>query len=229
MIPSTNNKLLVSEDWKKIYQSFRNSDFQSYDFETLRRTMISYLQENFPEDFNDFIDSSEYIALIDIIAYLGQNLSFRIDLNARENFLETAERRDSILRLAQLISYVPTRNVPAHGQLKVTAISTTDNVIDANGVNLANTTIGWNDSTNSNWYQQFISIFNSSMAGAGSFGKPTDRNTISGILTEQYKINSSNSDIPLYSFLKNINGTSMNFEVVPCAFSGNSFVYEKSP
>jgi len=229
MIPSTNNKLLVSEDWKKIYQSFRNSDFQSYDFETLRRTMISYLQENFPEDFNDFIDSSEYIALIDIIAYLGQNLSFRIDLNARENFLETAERRDSILRLAQLISYVPTRNIPANGQLKVTAISTTDNVIDANGVNLANTTIGWNDSTNANWYQQFVTIFNSSMAGAGSFGKPTDRNTIGGILTEQYKINSSNSDVPLYSFLKNINGTSMNFEVVPCAFSGKSFVYEESP
>ena len=104
MIPSTNTKLLVGEDWTKIYQSFRNADFKSYDFETLKRTMITYLQENYPEDFNDFIDSSEYIALIDLIAYLGQNLSFRIDLNARENFLETAQRRDSILRLSQLIS-----------------------------------------------------------------------------------------------------------------------------
>jgi len=28
--------------------------------------MIAYLQENYPEDFNDFIDSSEYIALIDL-------------------------------------------------------------------------------------------------------------------------------------------------------------------
>jgi len=161
MIPSTNTQLLVGEDWKKIYQSFRNADFKSYDFETLRRTMISYLQENYPEDFNDFIDSSEYIALIDLIAYLGQNLSFRIDLNARENFLETAQRRDSILRLAQLISYRPKRNTPANGFLKVTAISTTDSVIDSNGNNLANTTIGWNDATNSNWYQQFINIMNS--------------------------------------------------------------------
>ena len=178
MIPSTNNKLLVAEDWKKVYQSFRNADFKSYDFETLRRTMISYLQENYPEDFNDFIDSSEYIALVDLIAYLGQNLSFRIDLNARENFLETAQRRDSILRLAQLISYVPTRNVPAHGFLKVTAISTTDNVIDSNGVNLSNTIIGWNDPTNSNWYQQFITIMNSTMEGSFAFGKPYDRKTI---------------------------------------------------
>jgi hypothetical protein len=229
MIPSTNNKLLVSEDWKKIYQSYRNADFQSYDFETLRRTMIQYLQENFPEDFNDFIDSSEYIALIDLIAYLGQNLSFRIDLNARENFLETAQRRDSILRLAQLISYVPKRNTPASGFLKVSAISTTDNVIDGNGINLANTTVGWNDPTNSNWYSQFISIMNSSMAGSYAFGKPYDRQNIDGVLTEQYKINSTNTDIPVYSFSKNINGTPMTFEIVSSAFSGKTSIYEESP
>ena len=229
MIPATNNKLLVSEDWKKIYQSFRNADFKSYDFESLRRTMIQYLQENYPEDFNDFIDSSEYIALIDLIAYLGQNLSFRIDLNARENFLETAQRRDSILRLAQLISYVPKRNVPASGFLKITSISTTDSVIDSNGINLANTPILWNDSTNSNWYQQFLTILNSSFSGSYVFGKPYDRKTIDGILTEQYKVNSTNSDVPVFSFLKNINGTNMTFEAVPASFSGSTSIYEEAP
>ena len=229
MIPSTNNKLLVSEDWKKIYQSYRNADFQSYDFETLRRTMIQYLRENFPEDFNDFIDSSEYIALIDLIAFLGQNLSFRIDLNARENFLETAQRRDSILRLAQLVSYVPKRNTPANGFLKVTAVSTTDNVIDGNGINLANTTIGWNDPTNTNWYSQFLAVMNSSMAGSFSFGKPYDRQTINGVLTEQYRINSANTDVPIYEFTKNIGGTSMSFEIVSSGFSGKTSIYEEAP
>lgn len=227
MIPSTNTKLLVAEDWKKIYQSFRNADFQSYDFETLRRTMISYLRENYPEDFNDFIDSSEYIALIDLVAYLGQNLSFRIDLNARENFLETAQRRDSILRLAQLISYTPARNVPASGFLKVTAVSTTDQVIDSNGTNLSNTTIGWNDVTNPDWYQQFINILNSAMTSA--FGKPTDRATISSMLTEQYTVRSANVDVPLFSYNKNINGTAMSFEVVSSTFSGRDYIYESAP
>ena len=229
MIPTSSTKLLVTEDWKKIYQSFRNADFQSYDFETLRRTMIQYLQENYPEDFNDFIESSEYIALIDLIAFLGQNLSFRIDLNARENFIETAQRRDSILRLAQLISYVPSRNVPANGFLKLTSVSTTDSVIDSNGLNLANVTVGWNDSTNSNWYGQFVAILNSSMSGSFSFGKPYDREVIDGILTEQYRINSANTDVPIYSFLKNINGTAMTFEIVPCTFSGKSSIYEEAP
>ena len=229
MIPSTNNKLLVSEDWTKIYQSFRNADFKSYDFETLRRTMIAYLQENYPEDFNDYINSSEYIALVDLIAYLGQNLSFRIDLNARENFLETAQRRDSILRLAQLVSYIPTRNTPASGFLKINAVTTTDNVVDGSGNNLANNTIVWNDPTNSNWYQQYIAIINSAIPGSFVFGKPYDRKTINGILTEQYRFNSTNADIPIYSFTKNINGTTMNFEVVPSTFSGAESIYEETP
>jgi len=229
-IPATNSHLLVTEDWTKIYQSFRNADFQSYDFDTIRRILISYLQENYPEDFNDFINSSEYIALVDLIAYMGQNLSFRIDLNARENFLETAQRRDSILRLAQLISYIPKRNIPASGLLKITSISTTESVIDSTGVNLANTSISWNDPTNTNWYQQFITIMNSAMPGSMSFGVPNDRNTnLNGIYTEQYLLNSSNTDVPVYGFSQDINGTYMNFEIVPAAFSGKDYIYESSP
>ena len=228
-IPSTNTKLLVTEDWTKIYQSFRNADFQSYDFETIRRILISYLQEKYPEDFNDFIDSSEYIALVDLIAYLGQNLSFRIDLNARENFLETAQRRDSILRLAQLISYAPKRNIPASGLLKITAVSTTESVVDSSGINLAYTTIGWNDRTNVNWYEQFLAIMNAAMPGGNVFGKPSDEAKIGGILTQQYKINSSSKDVPIFSFSKNINGTSMSFEIVPATFNGKPYVYEETP
>jgi hypothetical protein len=229
MIPSTTNKLLVSEDWKKIYQSYRNADFKSYDFETLRRTMITYLRENYPEDFNDYIDSSEYLALVDLIAYLGQNLSFRIDLNARENFLETAERRDSILRLASLISYNAKRNIPASGFLKIVSISTNDNVIDTNGNSLANQIISWNDPTNANWYQQFISIINSAMATNFVFGRPYDSATISGIQTEQYRINSANSDLPVFGFSSSISGTQMSFEVVSSLFSSKNYIYEEPP
>ena len=153
MIPATKSQILVAEDWVKIYQTFKNADFKSYDFETLRRVAFQYLQQNYPEDFNDYIDSSEFVALVDLIAYLGQNLSFRIDLNARENFLETAQRTDSVLRLAQLVSYNPARNVPATGLLKITAIQTSDTIFDSNGINLANQVVAWNDPSNNNWYQ----------------------------------------------------------------------------
>ena len=228
-IPATNTKLLVAEDWTKIYQSFRNADFQSYDFETLRRTMINYLRTNYPEDFNDYIDSSEYIALVDLIAFLGQNLSFRVDLNARENFLETAQRRDSILRLAQLISYNPSRNACSNGMLKLVSVQTTDNVLDSNGTNIADTPITWNDSTNKEWYQQFLNILNSAMPGNVTFGRPLDKNTISGITTEQYGINSNNTAVPIFGFTSSVNGTRMSFELVGSSFSGKDYIYEEAP
>ena len=109
------NRTLVAEDWTRVYQSFQNADFQSYDFETLRKSMIEYLRTYYPENFNDYIESSEYVALIDLIAWLGQNLAFRADLNARENFIDTAERRDSVIKLARLINYNPKRTQSASG------------------------------------------------------------------------------------------------------------------
>ena len=229
MIPSTNTQLLVAEDWTKLYQSFRNADFQSYDYDTLRRTMITYLRETYPEEFNDYIDSSEYIALIDLIAYLGQNLSFRIDLNARENFLETAQRTDSVIRLAQLISYNVKRNIPANGMLKISSVSTSENVIDSNGLNLANQVIGWNDPVNANWHQQFISIINSAMPGSAVYGYPADRSVIGGIATEQYQFNSKNADLPIFTVSKSINGVSNTFEITGATFANESYIYEETP
>jgi len=77
---SRQNNLILNEDWTRIYQTFKNADFKSYDFENIRRVIIEYIRENYPEDFNDYIESSEYMALIDAIAFMGQSLSFRIDL-----------------------------------------------------------------------------------------------------------------------------------------------------
>ena len=136
-ITTRQTSLLVAEDWTKVYQTFRNADFKSYDYETLRKSMVDYLRLYYPEDFNDFIESSEFIALIDLVAFLGQSLAFRADLNTRENFIDTAQRRDSILKLARLISYTPKRNIPASGLLKVESVSTTETISDSNGVDLS--------------------------------------------------------------------------------------------
>ncbi len=223
------NRLIAAEDWQKIYQSFRNADFQSYDFDNLRRTMIAYLRENYPEDFNDYIESSEYLALIDLIAFLGQNLAFRFDLNARDNFLELAERRESVLRLARLLSYNPKRNIPANGLLKFSAVSTTEEIVDSNGRNLSNLTVLWNDPSNTNWYEQFIKIINASMSETIQFGRPQDRNTINGVPTEQYRFNGTNTELPIYSFSKNVDGRNMSFDVVSSVIKNSSSIYEEAP
>jgi hypothetical protein len=220
------NRLLVAEDWKRIYQSFRNADFKSYDFDNLRRTLINYLRENYPEDFNDYIESSEYLALIDMICFLGQNLSFRIDLNARENFLELAERRESILRLARLLSYNAKRNLPAHGLLKVESIKTTEDVIDANGSNISRQSILWNDNTNPDWYEQFTKVLNAALPVTNKFGRPIQSAAVNNIPSQQYKVNGASTDLPIYRFSKVIDGKNVPFEVVSAEVSGNEILEE---
>jgi len=223
------NRLLVAEDWKKIYQSFRNADFKSYDFENLRRTMISYIRQNYPEDFNDYIESSEYLALIDLIAFLGQSIAFRVDLNARENFLELAERRESVLRLARMISYNAKRSTAAKGLLKFTSISTTQPVIGSNGRNLAGQNINWNDPANPNWYDQFIKVINAALPNTQQFGAPIDNASIYGIPTEQYRFQTASTDVPVYGFTKVVDGRSMNFEITSTTFNGKTYIYEEPP
>ena len=223
------NRLLVAEDWKRVYQTFRNADFQSYDFENLRRTMIDYIRQNYPEDFNDYIESSEYLALIDLIAFLGQSIAFRVDLNARENFLELAERRDSVLRLARMLSYNAKRTVAGQGLLKFATVQTTQNVIDSNGRNIAGQIISWNDASNPNWYDQFIKVINAAMSTTQQFGNPEDKGTIYGIPTEQYRFQAANEDVPVFAFNKTVDGRSMNFEITSTTFKGETFIYEEAP
>jgi hypothetical protein len=223
------NRLLVAEDWRRIYQSFRNADFQSYDFENLRRVMIDYLRENFPEDFNDYIESSEYLALIDMIAFLGQSLAFRVDLNARENFLELAERRESILRLARTLSYNAKRNKPANGLLKWSSISTTENIFDVNGRNLAGQEIIWNDPANSDWYDQFIRVVNSALPSTNQFGDPLDKAVVYNIPTEQYRFQSASTVVPIYAYNKVVDGRTMNFEIVSTIIKDGESIAEDPP
>lgn len=228
-VSSRQYNLFVTSDWKKVYETFREADFQSYDYETLRKTMIDYLRIYYPEDFNDFIESSEYIALIDLIAFLGQSLAFRTDLNARENFLQTAERRDSIIRLSKMLSYNAKRSSTARGVLKVQSISTTQNIFDSNGFNLADTPIVWNDSTNSDFLEQFTLVMNAALNTSQRFGKPAYKATVNDVRIEEYNINLVPNTLPIYSFSKTVNGLSMDFELVNGTYSGQSYIYETPP
>lgn len=223
------NNLYQSENWEVLYQSFINSDFESYDFETLRKSMIDYIKAYYPEDFNDFIESSEFIALIDLVAYMGQNISYRVDVNARENFLSTAERRESVLRLARLVSYNSKRNTSANGFLKLDSIVTSEDVFDSNGVNLANTVISWNDINNVDYAEQIDLILNAALVTTQKIGKPNLSGTINGSRTEQYQINVPQGTLPVYKFTAIIDGVSMDFEAVSSVFEDGLKICEEAP
>ena len=217
------------EDWKRLYQTYREADFQSYDFETLRKSFIDYLRLYYPETFNDYIESSEFIALLDVMAFMGQALAFRNDLNSRENFLDTAERRDSVVRLANLVSYTPKRNNPAEGFLKVFSVSTTENVTDYNGINLSNVTIDWNDPTNPSWLEQFTTIINAALVDSQKFGRPANEQNILGVRTAEYTVNVVPGFLPVVPYTSTVDGVNMPFEAVSSTSAGRDYVYEPSP
>ena len=123
--------------------------------------MVDYINRNYPENYNDWINSSEFVSLIELMAFLGHNLAFRSDLASRENYLSTAERRESALRIAEFLGYTPTRNVVASGYLKIDSILTTENIFDAAGNSLANATVQFDDTTDPNSSQNFLAIMNS--------------------------------------------------------------------
>jgi hypothetical protein len=217
------------EDWKRIYQTYQEADFQSYDFETLRKSFVDYLRLYYPETFNDYIESSEFIALLDVMAFMGQSLAFRTDLNTRENYLDTAERRDSVVKLANLVSYTAKRNTEASGYLKVFSVSTTENLTDYNGINLANLTVNWADPTNLDWQEQFITIINASLTNAQKFGNPGNRQTILGVNTQEYTINLVPGFLPVIPYTATVDTVNMPFEVVNATSIGENFVYEPPP
>src|SRR5210317_769637 len=223
------SNLFAAEDWKKVYETFREADFQSYDYETIRKSMVDYLRTYYPEDFNDFIESSEYIALIDLIAFLGQSLSFRADLNARENFLETAERRDSILRLARMLNYYPKRQQIARGLLKVASVETTEAIADANGNSLRDTEIVWGDPTNSDFLEQFTTVLNAAMVNTQQFGNPSLKTTVGGINIEEYQISLNPGTVPIYDFRSDVGAQNLDFEIVKGTYTGTDYLYEVAP
>jgi hypothetical protein len=217
------------EDWKRLYQTYREADFQSYDFETLRKSFVDYLRLYYPETFNDYIESSEFIALLDVMAFMGQSLAFRTDLNTRENFIDTAERRDSVVRLANLVSYTPKRNSPAQGMLKVNSVSTTESITDFNGINLANVTIDWDDPTNPSWFEQFTLLINAALVDSQKFGRPGNRQNILGVPTEEYSINLVPGFLPVIPYSAVVDGVNMPFEVVSSTSVGRTYLYEPAP
>jgi hypothetical protein len=226
---SRQSSLFGINDWKSIYQTFREADFRSYDYETLRKSFVDYLRTYYPETFNDYIESSEFIALLDVMAFMGQGLAFRNDLNTRENFIDTAERRDSVVKLANLVSYTPKRNLAAQGLLKVTSINTTENITDLNGINLSNLTILWNDSANPNWLEQYNTIINATLINSQKIGRPGNTADLLGIITSEYAVNIPQGTLPIAPFSSTVNGLTMNFELVSVTSLDEDYLYEIPP
>ena len=223
------SNLFAAEDWKVVYEAFRKIDLNSYDYDTIRTAMVNHLRTTYPDTFNDWINNQEFIFILDTLCFLGQNLAFRMDLNTRENFIDTAERRESILRLSQMLSYSPRRNYPGRGTVKLTQISTNQDVRDSSGNSLSGRIIRWNDPLNPDWYEQFILVMNANFVESNPFGNPVKRISTGSGQIHLYKTTSIAFSNVAYPFSATVNGQSMTFEVVNPDVDEAGTVFERHP
>ena len=78
--------------------------------------MINYSRTYFPTTYNDFSPSSPGMMLIEMASYVGDVMSFYLDNQYQETFLQYARQANNVFDLAYMFGYKP----------KVTGVATTD-------------------------------------------------------------------------------------------------------
>ena len=230
----TSKMLYAAETWDRVYKAFEEINFTAYDFDAVKQSLLDYLKLNYPETFNDYIESSQLVALVELFAYIAEQHSYRVDMSVHENMLPTAQRKQSILRLAKLVSYTASRNLPLRGLVKVTSISTSEDVRDSQGNTLANRPVKWADPSNPLWKEQFFLVSN--RVTSKTFGNPFKSFQVDDVVFQQYEMmNLLDSVVEGTSFVNGtlpirleVNGTKLQFEIVPADIDENG-VFERSP
>ena len=85
------------------------------DFTELRNQLINYSETYFPTTYTDFSNTSPGMMFIEQAAYVGDVLSFYLDNQIQENFLQYSRQQSNIFDMAYMYGYKP----------KVTGLSTT--------------------------------------------------------------------------------------------------------
>ena len=77
------------------------------DFTELRASLINYAQTYFPTTYNDFSPTSPGVMFMEMAAYVGDVLSFYLDNQFQENFLQYARQTNNLFELAYMFGYKP--------------------------------------------------------------------------------------------------------------------------
>ena len=83
----------------------RPISYTSRDFESIKAALVDHAKRYYPDTFKDFNDASFGSLLIDTVAYVGDQLSFYLDYQTNESFLDTALERQNIERLSKQLGY----------------------------------------------------------------------------------------------------------------------------
>ena len=77
------------------------------DFSDFKTRLIEFAKTYFPNTYNDFSEASPGMMFIEQSAYIGDVLSFYIDNQFQENFIQYAQQSNNLYELAYMFGYKP--------------------------------------------------------------------------------------------------------------------------
>jgi hypothetical protein len=85
----------------------KNIKYINKDFNEYRASLIDYAKTYFPTTYNDFNPSSPGMMFMEMAAYVGDVLSFYLDNQVQENYLQFARQSNNLFELAYMFGYKP--------------------------------------------------------------------------------------------------------------------------
>jgi len=79
--------------------------YTSRDFDSIREDLIEHAKRFYPNEWKDFSKSTINSLLIDSVAYIGDVLSYYVDYQANESFLDTAIEFNNVRKHARALGY----------------------------------------------------------------------------------------------------------------------------
>jgi hypothetical protein len=96
--------------------------YTSREFDSIREDLVNYAKRYYPNTFKDFSEASFGSLMLDTVAYVGDIMSFYLDYQVNETFLDTAVEYDNILRHARQMGYRFKGSYSATGMITLYAI-----------------------------------------------------------------------------------------------------------
>ena len=85
----------------------RDMKYINRDFDSFRNSLIQFSQNYFPNTYNDFSANSPGSLFIEMASYVGDVLSFYLDNQVQETFLQYARQEPNLYDLAYMMGYRP--------------------------------------------------------------------------------------------------------------------------
>ena len=97
-------------------------NYTSRDFSSIKQDLIDYAKRYYPDSYKDFTEASFGSLMLDTVSYVGDILSFYLDYQTNESFLNRATEPQNIINLSRQLGYKFRNSFTSTGEVTIYAL-----------------------------------------------------------------------------------------------------------